>query len=538
MKIASPLLALGAGVCLYVSGLAAQEVPQRPVKDLGQADAQIHWPVGFTPQEADVFVHNEIAIHAPAAAIWENLVDALQWPAWYANSADVQVLEPPGQTKLAAGSRFAWKTFNQPVESTVDQFVPGKVLAWYGRGKTAQGYHVWLMVEQADGNCLVITEETQKGPGAIKRGVEQPRAQYDAHDWWLSALKVRSERAAGPPPAHELPGPTQGDYVIKDFRFASGQLLQELKLHYHTLGTPQRDAQGHVQNAVLIMHGTAGSGAQFMNLAFAGELFGPGQPLDVTKFFVILPDDIGHGQSSRPSEGQHARFPNYRYADMVEAEHRLIVDGLHVDHLRLVMGTSMGGMHTWMWGEQYPDMMDALMPLASLPAPIGGRNRVWRRMVSEAIRGDKEWANGDYQTQPPSMRTALGMFFFVSDNPKRRSDTYPTGEAADKALDEFTDKAIKQDDANDFLYAIESSADYDPSKNLEAIRALLVAVNSVDDLINPPDQGIMEREIVRVPRGRAVLIPEGPDTRGHGTHTVAKVWKADLEQLLQASASK
>ena len=338
--------------------------------------------------------------------------------------------------------------------------------------------------------------------------------------------------------AADLPVPAQGDYVVKDFHFASGQTLPELKIHYRTLGTPQRDANGVVRNAVLIMHGTTGSGAQFMGDGFAGELFGPGQPLDVAKFYVILPDDIGHGQSSRPSEGLHARFPNYQYADMIDAEHRLVVDGLHVNHLRLVMGTSMGGMHVWMWGEAYPDMMDALMPLASLPAPIGGRNRVWRRMVSEAIRGDKEWANGDYLTQPSSLRTAIGMLYFVSDNPKRRTDAAPTDAAADKALDDYTDRALKVDDANDMLYAIESSYDYDPTKNLEAIRAPLVAVNSADDLINPPDQGIMEREIKRVPHGRAVLIPEGPETRGHGTHTVAKVWKSDLVQLLKESEPK
>ncbi len=237
--------------------------------------------------------------------------------------------------------------------------------------------------------------------------------------------------------AADLPVPTQGDYVIKDFHFASGQTLPELKIHYRTLGTPQRDAKGVVRNAVLIMHGTTGSGAQFMGDIFAGELFGPGQPLDVAKFYVILPDDIGHGESSRPSEGLHAKFPNYQYADMVDAEHRLVVDGLHVNHLRLVMGTSMGGMHVWMWGEAYPDMMDALMPLASLPAPVGGRNRVWRRMVSEAIRGDDAWDGGDYKTQPPSLRTAIGMLFFVSDNPKRRSDAFPTDAAADKALDDL-----------------------------------------------------------------------------------------------------
>ena len=338
--------------------------------------------------------------------------------------------------------------------------------------------------------------------------------------------------------AAELPAPAQGDYIIKDFHFANGQTLPELKLHYRTLGVPQRDPRGRISSAALIMHGTTDSGAQFMSEVFAGQLFGLGQPLDITKFYAILPDDIGHGQSSRPSEGLHAKFPNYRYADMVDAEHRLVVDGLHIDHLRLVMGTSMGGMHTWMWGEEYPGMMDALMPLASLPAPIGGRNRVWRRLVSDAIRHDPAWEGGDYQAQPSSLRTAIGMLYFVSDNPKRRSDAAPTDASADKALDEFTSKAMKVDDANDMLYAIESSYDYDPSKNLASIRAPLLAVNSADDLINPPDQGIMEREIVRVPHGRAILIPEGPETRGHGTHTVAKVWKTDLEQLLKESEPK
>ncbi|MBE7156860.1 MAG: alpha/beta fold hydrolase [Rhodospirillales bacterium] len=333
--------------------------------------------------------------------------------------------------------------------------------------------------------------------------------------------------------AADMPPAKEGDYVIHDFRFTTGQTLPRLKIHYRTLGSPQYDEEGHLHNAVLIMHDTAGSGEQFMSPVFAGELFGPGQPLDIIKFFVILPDDIGHGESSRPSEGLHAHFPSYQDADMVEAEHRLVVDGLHIDHLRLVMGTGMGGMHTWMWGEQFPDMMDALMPLASLPAPIGGRNRIWRRMISEGIRRDKEWLNGDYQTQPPSLRTAIGMLLLFSDNSKRWSDAYPTGEATDRAFDESIDRAMKVNDANDFLYAIESSYDYDPSKNLEVIRAPLVAVNSADDLVNPPDQGIMEREIVHVPHGEAILIPEGANTRGHGTHTMAKTWKGELEMLLK-----
>ncbi len=229
MKTLRPVLLLACGFVTFLLplGLRAQDPTLRPAKDLAQANGQIHWPSGFTPPEADVFVHNEITIHAPASTIWENLVDAPQWPAWYANSADMQL--PAGQDKLTAGTHFTWKTFFQPVESTVGEFVPNKVLAWYGQGKTAQGYHVWLIVEGANGNCQVVTEETQKGPGAIKRGVEQPRAQYDAHDWWLAALKVRSERAA-PSSTHGLPVPTQGDYTIRDFRFASGQTLPELKI--------------------------------------------------------------------------------------------------------------------------------------------------------------------------------------------------------------------------------------------------------------------------------------------------------------------
>jgi homoserine O-acetyltransferase len=351
----------------------------------------------------------------------------------------------------------------------------------------------------------------------------------------VGALLFSILPAVRPAAADPLPEPAQGDFVIKDFHFASGQTLPELKIHYRTLDTPIRDANGVVRNAVLIMHGTTGSGTQFLNPSFAGELFGPGQLLDASKFFLILPDDIGHGQSSRPSEGLHAKFPNYRYADMVDAEHRLVVDGLHVNHLRLVMGTSMGGMHTWLWGENYPDMMDALMPLASLPAPIGGRNRMWRRMIAEMIRNDPAWAGGDYTAQPESLRSAAQMLYFMGDNPKRRTAQFPTGDAADKALDAAADRAMKTSDANDTLYAIESSTDYDPSKTLEAIRAPLAAVNSADDLINPPDQGILAREIGRVPHGRAVLIPEGSETRGHGTHTIAKVWKAELERLLKES---
>ncbi len=332
--------------------------------------------------------------------------------------------------------------------------------------------------------------------------------------------------------------PTEGDYTIRDFGFASGETLPELRLHYRTLGKPEKDAQGKTTNAVLIMHGTTGSGLQFIRPEFAGELFGKDQPLDATKFFIVLPDGIGHGKSSKPSDGMHAKFPRYGYLDMVEAQYRLLTEGLGVNHARLVMGTSMGGMHTWLWGELHPDFMDALMPLASLPTQISGRNRAWRRIVIDAIRNDPAWGDGDYKTQPPSLRTAAEMLWFMSSNPVLRQKEAPTLAKTDEVLDKFVEQIIKTDDANDVLYALEASHDYDPEPNLEKIRAPLLAVNFADDLINPPELGILEREIKRVPRGRAIMIPMSDKTRGHGSHTVAPLWKDELLNLLKESEKR
>lgn len=338
--------------------------------------------------------------------------------------------------------------------------------------------------------------------------------------------------------AADYPAPTEGDYVIHNFKFTSGETLPELRIHYRTLGKIEKDASGKVSNAVLIMHGTTGSGAQFIRPEFAGELFGKDQPLDATRFFIVLPDGIGHGKSSKPSDGLHAKFPRYGYVDMVEAQYRLVTDGLGVNHARLVMGTSMGGMHTWLWGESHPDFMDALMPLASLPTQISGRNRGWRRMVIDAIRNDPAWNGGEYKTQPPSLRTAAEMLWFMSSNPVLRQKESPTLAKTDENLDKFVDQIVKADDANDVLYALEASHDYDPGPDLEKIRAPLLAINSSDDLINPPELGILEREIKRVPRGRAVVIPLSDQTRGHGSHTVAAFWKDRLSSLLKESESK
>jgi homoserine O-acetyltransferase len=330
--------------------------------------------------------------------------------------------------------------------------------------------------------------------------------------------------------------PVEGDAVLRDFRFASGETLPELRIHYRTLGQPRRDESGVVRNAVLILHGTTDNGANFLRPEFAGELYGPSQPLDATRYYIILPDGIGHGGSSKPSDGLHARFPRYGYRDMVRAQHRLLTEGLDVNHLRLVMGTSMGGMHTWLWGETYPDFMDALMPLACLPTEIAGRNRVWRRLITDAIRNDTAWEHGNYQAQPPSLRTAAGVLFFIGSNPVVRQAEAPTRAQADRLLDEFEDRAVATMDANDVLYAVESSSDYDPGPGLERIEAPLLAINFADDLINPPELEILEREIRRVKHGRAVVIPRGDATRGHGTHTLAAVWKDHLARLLEESA--
>jgi homoserine O-acetyltransferase len=337
--------------------------------------------------------------------------------------------------------------------------------------------------------------------------------------------------------AADYPAPTEGDYAIRDFKFTSGEALPELRIHFRTIGHPDKDAQGKTRNAVLIMHGTTGSGAQFVpRPEFAGELFGKGQPLDATRFFIVLPDGIGHGKSSKPSDGMHAKFPHYGYADMVEAQYRLLIDGLGANHARLVMGTSMGGMHTWLWGETHPDFMDALMPLASLPTQISGRNRAWRRMIIDAIRNDPAWNGGEYPAaagQPPSLRAAAEILWFMSSNPVLRWKEAPTLAKADEVLDKFVADYIKTSDANDVLYALEASHDYDPAPNLEKIRAPLLAINSADDLINPPELGILEREIKRVPHGRAIVIPFSDKTRGHGSHTVAALWKDQLVKLLK-----
>jgi homoserine O-acetyltransferase/O-succinyltransferase len=328
----------------------------------------------------------------------------------------------------------------------------------------------------------------------------------------------------------------EGEFVIHDFHFSSGETLPELRLHYTVFGRPRKDLAGHIANAVLIMHGTGGSGRSLINERFSSVLFQKGQLLDADKYFIILPDGIGHGQSSRPSDGLRAHFPKYGYADMVAAQYLLVTKGLDVDHLRLVMGTSMGCMHTFMWGEKYPDFMDALMPLACLPVQIAGRNRLWRDLVTDAIRTDPQWMNGDYTAQPSAaLRTAAGLLLVAGSAPIQMQLTLPTRDAADEFLQKYMPRQMETLDANDLLYQVSASRDYDPSAELEKIKAPLLWINSGDDFINPPELGIAEREIKRVNRGRFILLPASDQTHGHGTHTWAAVWQQYLAQLLDGS---
>ena len=330
--------------------------------------------------------------------------------------------------------------------------------------------------------------------------------------------------------------PRQGDFSLKDFHFRSGESLPALHIHYMTLGTPARNAAGEVTNAVLILHGTGGSGGQFLRPQFADELFGPGQLLDTAKYFIILPDDIGHGQSSKPSDGLHARFPHYDYADMVEAEHALVTQGLGVKRLRLIMGTSMGCMHAFMWGEQWPSGAAALMPLACLPVRIVGRNLMWREMVIDGIKADPAWRSGDYAQEPKvSLTAAEDLLTMVGSAPQQMQKTFPTPGAVSAYLAGPVAQGIGALDANDLIYQVDSSRDYDPSTHLEAITAPVMWVNSADDFINPPELGIAQHIAPRLVHGQFVLLPISPLTHGHSTHTWAVAWKDRLAALLAES---
>jgi homoserine O-acetyltransferase len=335
--------------------------------------------------------------------------------------------------------------------------------------------------------------------------------------------------------AADGPAPQSGTFVVKDFQFKSGEKLPEVKLHYYTLGTPQKDSSGKVRNAVLILHGTGGTGRQFLTPNFGGVLFGPGQLLDASKYFIILPDSVGHGESSKPSDGLHMRFPHYEYDDMIELQYRLLTQGLGVNHLRLVMGTSMGGMHSWLWAEQHSDFMDAAMPLASQPAEIAGRNRMMRRMIMDDIRNSPDWNNGEYKNQPQGLAAALEVLLLMGSAPLRMQKEEPTRDQADAYVEKFVADREKTTDANDMLYYFDASRNYNPEPQLEKITVPLTAVNSADDAINPPELKIIDRDIQRIKNGKYVLLPITDQTRGHGTHSWPAIWENYLAELLKRS---
>ena len=325
----------------------------------------------------------------------------------------------------------------------------------------------------------------------------------------------------------------EGDVVLRDFRFGSGERLAELRIHYATLGTPRRDEAGRITNAVMVLHGTGGSGRQFLQPQFADRLFGPGQPLDLDRYFVILPDNIGHGRSSKPSDGMRMRFPAYDYGDMVEAQRRMLVEGLGVDRLRLLMGTSMGCMHAFVWAQAHPDFVRAMMPMACLPVEIAGHNRMWRHMLVEGIRQDPAWRGGDYDVQPvQGLRTAASILQIAGFAPLHLQQAFPDRRSAEAYIEERIARTLSAVDANDMIYQFESSRNYDPRPGLDRIRTPMTWVNSADDFINPADYGIAEAAAARMPSTRYVLIPASAETRGHSTHTWARFWERELADLL------
>jgi homoserine O-acetyltransferase len=328
-----------------------------------------------------------------------------------------------------------------------------------------------------------------------------------------------------------------GVYTINNFRFGTGEVLPQLRLHYLTLGAPRTDANGHTNNAVLLLHGTGGDAHSLLNPAFADVLFGPGQALDIRKYFIILPDDIGHGSSSKPSDGLRARFPHYDYDDMVRSQHEMLLGALKVDHLRLILGTSMGCMESFVWGETYNGFADSLAPFACLPVALAGRNRMMRYMAVRAIEQDPQWLGGEYKSQPlQGLTTANELLLIMGSSPLQMQKRYPTRATAEEYVERYLKTYLPQTDANDLIYYVQASRNYDPSANLERITVPMLYLNSADDFINPPELRIAEKYAARIPHCRFVLIPISDATRGHGTHTVAAVWKDYLVQLLAESA--
>ena len=330
-----------------------------------------------------------------------------------------------------------------------------------------------------------------------------------------------------------FPTPVERDFIATNVQFDSGEIADQIRIHYRTIGVPRRGADGVIRNAVLILHGTGGTGRGFVTENYAGRLFGRGQTLDAARYFTILPDNIGHGRSSKPSDGLRMKFPNYRYADMVRLQYRLVTEGLGLTHLHLVMGTSMGAMHSWMWGYMYPGFVDGLVPLASNPVEIAGRNRVWRKLLLDAITTDPTWNDGNYTEQPHGLASAIGFLLLATSTPLQWQKQFPTREAADAWLADEIASRVKSTDANDMIYQYRASEDYDPAARLTEITAPLLAINSADDFVNPPELPMMQSLIGKLKRGRFVLVPITDQTRGHGTHSLPQVFGPHLAEFLK-----
>jgi homoserine O-acetyltransferase len=343
---------------------------------------------------------------------------------------------------------------------------------------------------------------------------------------WLLAAHALAQPAYRPP--------VERDFVVRNFRFESGDTLPELTLHYRTIGQPRRDADGVVRNGILILHGTGGTGAQFVGEGFASRVYGKGQIYDAERYFIILPDNVGHGRSSKPSDGLRMKFPRYGYTDMVRLQHQLVTEGLGLTHLHVVTGTSMGGMHTWMWGYMYPTFMDALVPLASNPVEIAGRNRVWRKLLVDAIVTDPTWEGGNYRTPPRNLASAIGFLLMATSVPLQWQIQFPTAAQADAWLADQLVNRTKATDANDMIYYFRASEDYNPAPHVTKIVAPLLAINSADDFVNPPELPMMEALITQVPKGRFLLLPITDQTRGHGTHTLPAVWGDQVRAFLDS----
>ena len=330
-----------------------------------------------------------------------------------------------------------------------------------------------------------------------------------------------------------FPSPVDGDFIARDFVFGSGERLPELRIHYRTVGTPRKDADGVVRNGILILHGTGGSGAGFLGASYGGRLFGKGQPLDAERYFIILPDNVGHGRSSKPSDGLRMKFPKYRYADMVRLQHALVTQGLGLTNLKLVMGTSMGAMHAWNWGYMYPGFAAGLVPLASNPVEIGGRNRVWRKFLIDAIEHDPMWQKGDYTEQPRGLSSAIGFLLMATSVPLQWQQQFPTIAETDKWVADQVASRTKSTDANDMLYHYHAIEDYNPAPHLSKIVVPLLAINSADDFVNPPELPMMQTLIKQVKKGRFILLPISDQTRGHGTHSQPAIWGDELVKFLE-----